>query len=142
MPYERKIVLLVDDDREFLSELQESLALSGYIPVIAATGTEAVKAALRIRPDVILIDLRLGKENGFTVAGKVRKNPATMRIPIIMMSGYFNGSEHSNLPAPSEVNVYLAKPFKQKDVVRSIQTILADKTDIPFDLLRHCVLKI
>lgn len=125
MTYDRKFVLLVDDDSEFLSELQESLALSGYIPVPAANGREAVKAARRIRPDVILLDLKLGDENGFTVAAKIRKDPATARIPVIMMSGHFNGLNNWSLPTRSAGNMYLTKPFSQKDVVLSIQTTLA-----------------
>lgn len=139
MPSERKIILLVDDDGEFLSELQESLALSGYIPVTAANGAEAVRLARRIKPDVILLDFKLGTENGFAVAARIREYPPTARIPVIMMSGYFNGRERPNLLAPSSVNIYLKKPFNQKDVVRSIQTTLADNAENPFDVMKHLV---
>jgi len=141
MPHERKIVLLVDDDREFLSELQESLALSGYIPVTATTGPEALKAAYRLRPDAILLDLKLGRENGFTVAAKLRKDPHTAGIPIIMMSGYFHGDAPTGPLAPSAINIYLNKPFSQRDVVRSIQTVLPETAEMPFDLMKHLVEK-
>ncbi len=137
MPHKRKIVLLVDDDVEFLSELRESLALSGYIPVTAANGKEALKLARRIKPDVILLDLKLGTENGFAVAGRIRKYPGTARIPVIMMSGYFDEREHPGLLAPSSVNIYLRKPFSQKDVVRGIQTVLAGEAEKSFDPIRY-----
>jgi len=140
MQYERKIVLLVDDDNEFLSELQEALALSGYIPIAVSNGREAMKAARKIRPDVILLDLKLGNENGFAVAARIRKDPVTTNIPVIMMSGSFNPLDHSNLLVPSAANIYLNKPFSQKDVVRGIQTALTDKTEAPFDLMKHLLL--
>ena len=141
MPHDRKIVMLVDDDEVFLSELQESLALTGYVPVPAGNGRDAVKIARRIIPDVILLDLKLGAENGFTVAARIRKYPATARIPVIMMSGFFNEQEHSTLLAPSSVNIYLKKPFTQKDVVMAIQTVLSDQVVKPFDPLRQMVEK-
>ncbi|HAF96326.1 MAG: hypothetical protein A2X34_04655 [Elusimicrobia bacterium GWC2_51_8] len=140
MPHERKVALLVDDDNEFISELQESLALSGYIPVAASNGREALKAAREIRPDVILLDLKLGTENGFRIADKIRKDPATERIPIIMMSGHFNELDHSKLLAPSAVNIYLNKPFSQKDVVLSIQTVLTDQTETSLNLMKRLLL--
>ncbi len=141
MPHERKIVLLVDDDPEFLSELQEALASSGYIPLTATNGREAAKAARRIRPDAILLDLKLKGENGFTVAGRIRKNPATAHIPIIMMSGFFTGEEQANRLAPSSINIYLKKPFSQKDVVLSIQAVLADRMQSRFDPVKYFMLK-
>ena len=145
MPFDRRIVLLIDDDEEFLSELQESLALSGYIPVTASNGHDALKAARKIRPDVILLDLKLGAENGFTVAGRIRCDPAIARTPIIMMSGHFNEVDHSKLLAPSAVNIYLEKPFGQKDVVFSIQTVLADKADkaeTPVNIMKHLLRRV
>lgn len=126
MPIEREIILLVDDDREFLAELQEALALSGFIPVAVTNGADALRTARRIRPDVMLLDFKLGTENGFTIARKIRKDPATSRIPVIMMSGYFSASGREASLAPSSINVYLNKPFTQSDVVRSIQAVLAN----------------
>jgi len=141
MPYKRKIVLVVDDDRDFLSELQESLALSGYIPLIAANEAETMLAARKIKPDVILLDLKLGNENGFIIADKIRKDPSISNIPIIMMSGYFNEAGGGESLAPSPVNIYLNKPFTQKDVVRSIQETLADAPEPSFDVMKHFLFK-
>ncbi len=141
MPHERKIILLVDDDGDFLSELQDSLALSGYIPIAAFNGQEALKLARRIMPDLILLDLKLGVEDGVLVAKNIRNYPPTSRIPVIMMSGYFNESGNLNRMVPSALNIYLKKPFGQKEVVRSIQTVLADNVDTPFDVMRYLVVK-
>lgn len=140
MAHERKVILLVDDDDGFLSELQEALALCGYIPLTASNGDKALKAARRTRPDVILLDLKLGTENGFEVAGRIRKDPALAHIPIIMMSGHFNEQDHLKLLAPSAVNIYLSKPFGQKEVVQSIQTVLtaaAVEVETPFNIMKQ-----
>jgi len=142
MPLKRKIVMLVDDDEVFLSELQEALALSGYVPIPVTNGPAAVKTARRIRPDVILLDLKLGNENGFAVADKIRKDPATASVPIIMMSGYFSEPAHTRVLPPSNINIYLSKPFSQRDVVFSIQTILtAKKEENASNLTKHLLLR-
>jgi len=124
MPSERKVVLLVDDDSDFLAELQEALALSGYVPVPVSGGYDAVRLARRIKPDVILLDLKLGAESGLEVAARIRKQHGTSRIPVIMMSGYFSEAARAHALRPSNINVYLNKPFSQRDVVRGIQLAL------------------
>ncbi|OGS50057.1 MAG: hypothetical protein A3J79_04595 [Elusimicrobia bacterium RIFOXYB2_FULL_62_6] len=127
MPLKRKIVMLVDDDREFLAELQEALALSGFVPVPLTSGARAPAMARRVKPDAILLDLKLGDGDGFAVADRIRKCPRTARIPIIMMSGYFGDPGARRAPQPSDIDIYLSKPFSQKDVVRGIQTVLEGK---------------
>lgn len=129
MLLDRKIVLLVDDDAEFMAELQEALALSGYIPVPVTNGKEAVSVARRIKPDLILLDLKLGEANGLDVAARIRKIPATSRIPVIMMSGYFSREAGVRALRPSNINLYLTKPFNQRDVVCAIQRILTWRTE-------------
>ena len=138
--------MLVDDDVDFLYELQEALALCGYIPVPVTNGADALKTARRIRPSVILLDYKLGKENGFKIAGRIRKDQATARIPIIMMSGCFNGAQQDASLAPSNINIYLNKPFTQRDVVRGILAVLAEKEEgkekkKDFNLLQHLLLE-
>ncbi|MFA6434679.1 MAG: response regulator [Elusimicrobiales bacterium] len=142
MPIERKIVVLADDDKEFLYELREALALCGFIPIAVTTGADALKAARRVRPDVILLDLKLGDEDGFAVARRIRKEPALAETPVIMMSGYFNWAADGKALPASDINIYLAKPFTQRDVVRGIQAILAEKEEASagtngFDLMKH-----
>lgn len=129
MPSKRKIVMLVDDDEEFLCELEEALALSGFVPVPLTDGAEAPGLARRVRPDAILLDLKLGGEDGYTVAGRLRRQRATARIPIILMSGYFGDPAQRRALPPSNINIYLSKPFNQKDVVKGIQTVLAGKNE-------------
>ncbi len=122
----RKLVMLADDDPEFLAELQEALALSGFVPVPVTNGADAVKMSRKIKPDVILLDLKLGAENGFVVAEKIRQDPVTAGIPVIMMSGHFRDAQLSGALPPSNINIYLSKPFSQRDVVFGIQKALSD----------------
>lgn len=129
MRLKRKIVMLVDDDEEFLCELEEALALSGYVPVSISDGAEAPGMARRVKPDAILLDVKLGGKNGYDIAGRLRRQRATANIPIIMMSGYFGDpAQRRDLP-PSDINIYLSKPFSQKEVVMGIQTILTGKKE-------------
>ncbi|MDP4506945.1 response regulator [Nonomuraea turcica] len=73
--------LIVDDNPQFAEAARRLLELQGVRVVgVAATGDEAVAAASRLRPDVALVDVGLGEENGFDVATRLE------RIPVIMIS--------------------------------------------------------
>ncbi|MDD2772422.1 MAG: response regulator [Elusimicrobiales bacterium] len=126
MLFGRNVVLVADDDREFAEELQEALAGSGYIPVIVGE-EEIMSAAREITPDLILLDVKLGKADGRAIAAKIRANPRLSDIPVILMSGYFGGAGRRLETGPATIR--LGKPFSQKDVVTAINGMLADRNE-------------
>jgi len=62
MKMPKKKIMVIDDNKEFLEELQELLNLTGYDTVVFSDGTSALKMVSKIKPDVILLDLKLGKK--------------------------------------------------------------------------------
>jgi len=65
--------LLVDDDAPFLESARALLELEGIAVDTASTGAQAVRRAGELRPDFVLLDLRLGTESGFEVAREIQK---------------------------------------------------------------------
>ena len=63
-----KKIMLVDDDKELLEELADSLTADGYEMTLCPDGESALEMAPKIMPDMILLDLKMGKMNGFQVA--------------------------------------------------------------------------
>jgi CheY-like chemotaxis protein len=64
--------LLVDDDARFLESARALLELEGLEVYAASTGAQAVRRAGELRPDLVLLDLRLGSESGFEAARKLQ----------------------------------------------------------------------
>lgn len=119
-------VMIVDDDKEFLSELRETLLLSGYTPIAIDNGDIVLNVARMIKPDVILLDLKMEK-NGFEVAEELRKNPVTAGIPTIAITGYYSKQD---LPLISEIygiKRFLLKPFNPLDVIVKLEEALKER---------------
>jgi DNA-binding response OmpR family regulator len=83
----RSKILVVDDERGIVSTLKISLESDGYKVVEAYTGDGAIRKARREAPDLILLDIMLPDMTGFEICNKIRKDPLTRSIPVIMLTG-------------------------------------------------------
>jgi len=81
-------VLLIEDDPAVLEMYRMKLELDGYHVNTAADGEEGLSRATELKPDIIFLDIRLPKKDGFEVLEGLRSNPATATIPVIMLSNY------------------------------------------------------
>ena len=79
-------VLVVDDEEEVRANVAEFLGNQGYAMVEAGDGEEALTSAFTEKPDLILLDLRLPKVDGYQVCQTLKGNPITAVIPIIMIT--------------------------------------------------------
>ncbi|MDD5668841.1 MAG: response regulator [Candidatus Omnitrophica bacterium] len=114
-------ILIVDDNRDFLSELRETLFLCGYEVAVAAESSVVCKLAQSMQPDVILLDLKMSEMNGFNVAEQLHRENETSRIPIIAMSGYFPIESSSNLLDMSNMAGCIKKPFSMFDLITQLE---------------------
>ena len=116
-------VLIVDDDKEFLEELNETLNLSGYEMVAVNDARRALEAVHKEKPDVVLLDLKMPTKSGFQVADEIRHHQETAHIPIIAMTGYFKESQVP-LMDMCGIDKCLKKPFNPLDVIAQIESVL------------------
>lgn len=120
----KKKVFIIDDDKEFGEELKELLELEGYNTTAFFDGTSALGMISRVKPDVILLDLKLMGKSGFQVAYELKSFPKTADIPIIAMTGFFTEKEHAELMDMCGIEICLVKPFDSQEVLRKIKTTL------------------
>jgi len=78
-------VLVVDDDPDIIDFLENALEDAGYL-VLAAVGAESLGVAHETQPAVILLDINMPGMNGVEVSQRLRTNPMTADIPIVVMS--------------------------------------------------------
>lgn len=83
-----KTILLVEDNADLRELLTGIIRRLGYEVVVATTGEEAVERAFTMRPDSILMDIGLPKLNGAEATVKIKGNPATKHIPIVILSAH------------------------------------------------------
>ena len=79
-------VLIVDDERHNRELLEIMLKPEGFVLQSAATGEEALALIARKPPDLILLDVMMPGMSGYDVAGKIKGDPATKNIPVIMLT--------------------------------------------------------
>jgi CheY-like chemotaxis protein len=81
-------VLFIEDDPTVAQMYRLKLELDGYRVVMAKDGEEGLRMASELRPDIIFLDIRLPKRDGFAVLEAIRDDPGTQDIPVVILSNY------------------------------------------------------
>ncbi|MDT8375458.1 MAG: two-component system response regulator [Mariprofundaceae bacterium] len=116
-------ILIIDDDERACRLLEILLKGEGYATLLAADGAEALKLAAQAQPDLILLDLMMPGMSGFAVAGKLKANPETKSIPIIVVSALEDReSVIRGLEAGAEE--YLTKPIDRINLKVRVRNLL------------------
>lgn len=112
--------LIVDDDVELLDVMTYALRREGYEIIGAADGLQALDRLRSTLPDIVVLDLRLPRLNGFEVCRRIRH---ISEVPIIMLTG--RGEEHDVLRGLQlGADDYIVKPFSLKQLAARMETIL------------------
>ncbi len=122
----KKKILVVDDDKGFLSLLNEFLVSSGYNVKFSLNGDEAQSQFAEFMPDIVVTDIVMPGIDGIELLLNLRKiNP---EIRIIVMSGGNTGhaDTYLNMAENLGANVILNKPFKLSELLLQIQKLEAD----------------
>lgn len=98
-----------DDDNRYL--LRSLLELKGFDVLLATNGQEAIDTAVRKRPDLVLIQLKLPLISGFTVIRRMRKCSALQEVPIIAVS-LNNPTANRNVAIAAGCNAHLENPIE------------------------------
>src|SRR6266498_5510926 len=116
-------VLIVDDDDDILLIVQTILTSAGYTTFVARNGREGVDMALRLQPDLILLDVMMPELSGWEVCTTLKNAPETRQTPIAMMTVK---SEIRDLITGMQVGAddYLTKPFTRRKLLQTVRHLL------------------
>jgi CheY-like chemotaxis protein len=81
-------VLFIEDDPTVAQMYKLKLELDGYQVTMAKDGEEGLQLASDVKPDIIFLDIRLPKMDGFAVLERLRGNEQTRHIPVVILSNY------------------------------------------------------
>ncbi|MBP7176948.1 MAG: response regulator transcription factor [Thermoclostridium sp.] len=126
-------ILLVDDQVLFYSGLKTILDLESDLQVIgtAADGREAVRLADRLRPDIILLDIRMPGMDGVMCVKAIRENHPDIKL---LMLTTFNDDEYILDALANGANGYLLKDIEVGKLVEAIHDAMAGKMILPSDV--------
>ena len=119
-----KKILLIEDDADIALSLRYNLERQGPFTVMVANDGEAgLRAAVQAPPDLVLLDLNLPGMDGLEVCRQLRRNAATSRVPIIMVTARVaEGDRVEGLDLGADD--YVSKPFAVKEVMARIRAVL------------------
>lgn len=120
-------VLLCDDEIAILRAAEFKLKRAGIDVRTANNGEDAWHEIERSRPDLVVTDLQMPRLDGFGLCRRIRDNPLTRDLPIVMLTA--KGYELS--PAESTekygISKLMVKPFSPRELLRTIEQILGDR---------------
>src|SRR5262245_47190824 len=114
-------VLVVEDNRDAAESLRQLLYYYGYEVAVAYTGQEGLRAAKRMRPDVVLCDIGLPDSNGFVVAAALREDPQTCEARLIAVTAY-GQDEDRRRAREAGFDLHLVKPVDPVVLLRRLQS--------------------
>jgi len=129
----KKRVLLVDDDKDLVGSLKVVLEANGFAVATAHNGPSAFAQIAAEKPDLIVLDVMMDSDaEGFTVAYKLEGDPATRRIPVVLLTGFMD-----HMPEKRESFDFIAgrdwpaaklmkKPVVAADLVATVRQLLAE----------------
>lgn len=115
-----KRILIVDDEANIARIIKFNLEREGFSVETVTDGMTALARIKREAPDLIVLDLLMPKMDGWEVAGVLKRDPETARIPILMLSVVGDREKGLQVGAAS----YLTKPFSLDDLFREVRALL------------------
>lgn len=124
MPDKKVKVLIVDDDA-FLSGIYATkLELDGFEVATARDGEEGLKAAMREKPDLILLDVLMPKLDGFEVLKRLKADEETKKIPVIMLTNLGQKEDIEKGLQDGAVDYLIKAHFVPAEAVDKIKKVL------------------
>ena len=117
-------ILVVDDEPTIVRLMEFILARQGHDVLVAVNGEEALQTIKTHQPDLVLLDIMMPRIDGYQVAQRVRADPQTAALPIIMLSAK---AQDEDIRRGVEVGVdeYVTKPFTPDHLVHVVARYLS-----------------
>lgn len=116
-------VLIIDDSRTVVAALSHMLRQSGYQPIGAGDAESGLALAFSEQPDLIFLDIVLPGLNGFAALRRLRRDPRTEKVPVVMISGNPQAAEQFYLERIG-ADDFMKKPFGRGEVFNRIEKLV------------------
>ncbi len=133
-------ILVVDDEPDILELIRHNLLRSGFVVSTAESGEEALQKIGRQPPQLLVLDLMLPGIDGLEVARRLKKNPRTAGLPIVMLTAK---GEEKDVVTGLECGAddYVTKPFSPQILVARIRTVLR-RNELPAEPIEDPIIRV
>jgi two-component system response regulator RpaA len=123
-------ILVIDDDQAIAELVKINLELLGHVVTTANDGIKGLALSQQQRPDLVVLDVMMPDLDGYTVAQRLRQNPVTNGIPILMLTAL--GMIKDKVTGfDSGADDYLVKPFEIPELQVRIRALLRRSGSVP-----------
>lgn len=119
----KKKILLIDDENVWLEAMEHALESESYKVVTADSGRIALSKLLKVKPDLILSDVRMPDMNGYDFFEKVKANPKLNKVPFVFMSA-LDDYDAKRVAKNIGADDYVIKPFDTEEIKRIVLDLL------------------
>ena len=121
-----KLIYVIDDEKEICELLKITLESRNYNVQTGLNGEEALSMIKKKKPDLLILDLKMPKMNGYEVINHLKSADDTAGIPIMVLTSLTQGSKKKDeeWKASLKVQDFITKPFEPLDILKRIQTII------------------
>lgn len=128
-------ILIVDDSPMIVDVFATMLQRGGYKPITSLSGEECLEVLKTTPPDLILLDIMMEPMDGWETLEKIKANPATRNIPVLMLTAKPLTPEEANEYGPY-IEDYILKPTTHHQLYEAIERVLTRRHSITADLER------
>ena len=125
---DKKTILVVDDEPDFVSIVQSNLEKEGFDVQVAYDGVEGMEKVRQAPPDLIVLDVMMPEKDGYEVCAELKKDENFKDIPILMLTAvadHVSSTRYSHYNGMAmEADDYLPKPATAEDITESVKSLL------------------
>lgn len=129
-PSKKHTILLAEDDPSYRELIVDTLQSSGFEVLSSKSGTQALLRGFPNRVDLAILDVLVPRASSFSVCKKLRANPKTAKLPIIVISG-LTTKDDQRLALEAGASMFLRKPFSTDELLSSIKTLIGKQSASP-----------
>jgi CheY-like chemotaxis protein len=127
---ENNTILVVDDDPSIQEIIKIVLQREGYDVHLAEDGEEAVNRFNEVKPDLVISDISMPRGDGFNVAIVIRSLDLERKVPILLISAFYDDDANRENAQRCGADAFLSKPFTQKELVGMVSDLLGAERSI------------
>lgn len=123
-------VLCIEDEPEMIDLVRLILSRKGFEVLGAPGGKEGLEIIAESKPSVVLLDLMMPDMDGWEVYQRIKADPETSHIPVIVVTAKAQGIDKMLGLHIARVDDYVTKPFGPADLLRSVEKVLAQSESL------------
>ena len=127
----RKRILLCDDEIHILRAAEFKFKRAGYEVVLASDGEEGWEQIQQQLPNIVVTDCQMPRLSGLRLAERIKNDPATCHLPVIMLSGKGFELSQSEISDRCGIRALIGKPFSPRELFLQVESLLAGGEVVP-----------